>query len=205
MKILFLAAVLVILSYARHYPSLGLLAILLDLVALCLALRAWFKRGVSLRLKLQWSFIIVALPVMWVAFIEPYRFGYWQDRLFIRMNPGKMSSCVTHGVKFGENQILALCDADTQTWRWGATKALIYDSSGQILLAPEQRSSEWSCAALALNDKEGVPAPFGVAGYAAEHLTGNFYLVLFDAGSIAKWDIGLLDWSGTKRCGEKLH
>jgi hypothetical protein len=111
---------------------------------------------------------------LWEALLVLNQAGGWTDIIAIKLDTQKYDACKNSGVVF-DGKRLSVCDTNDKWWRAGFTEAIVYDSSGQILREHSPHSDDWLNAALSQN----IHAPFGVVGFEAFRLTGDFYRVTF--------------------------
>ncbi len=126
------------------------------------------------RKKLGPRLAVAGLMVLWglsLYFDQEYR---WSEIIAIKTQKKKYENCKKSGIDFNEGH-LSVCNENGKWWRYGFTESIIYDSSGQIMNQHRPHSPGWINAALTLNKQ----APFGIVGFEARPLTGNFYLVTF--------------------------
>ncbi|ACC75179.1 hypothetical protein PPMP20_01755 [Paraburkholderia phymatum] len=174
---IFIAYVMVL---AQYHPILffivsvifaGYLVTLL--VGACFILISKQKRATHGR-RLVRHLAIAICVFLWEALLVFNHAGGWTDILAIKLDTKKYDACKNSGVAFDGNR-LSVCDTNDKWWRAGFTEAIVYDSSGQILREHPPHSDDWLNAALSPN----IHAPFGVVGFEARRLTGDFYLITF--------------------------
>lgn len=123
--------------------------------------------------RLMRHMVIAICIVLWESLLQFNQAGGWTDILAIKLNTKKYDACRRSGVAFDGNR-LAVCSVDEKWWRLEFTEAIIYDTSGQITRKHSQLTPGWVQAALQLKE-----VPFGVVGFDATRLSGDFYLVTF--------------------------
>jgi hypothetical protein len=97
------------------------------------------------------------------------------DQIGIQLKSPLFETCRHSGVSIAGGYTLAVCDKDDRWWRYGFTKAIIYDSSDQIGIPASKRTKEWVSIAVSM----GEQVPFGILGFSARRLTGHYYSVSF--------------------------
>ena len=167
-------SLLITMAWAQYHPIISFF-VLLFIVALLLKLIVKiFKYWKDFHIRIC-SILSALAIVIWAIMLQGNLRRDWLAFILIEFNQKTYASCKTSGIIFDGNQRLAVCSVDDKWWRDELTKSIIYDSSGQIMLKQNQRSEGWVNAALALQRK----APFGIIGFSARRLTGDFYVANF--------------------------
>jgi hypothetical protein len=168
-----LILILGILTLAQFHPIL-IVTFAVAGVAVALPIAFLLQRG-------GWSSIVakyalfVGVAVMWATFLVGNVKYLFIDRAFIALRAKPYKLCEIDGVKINSNTHLSVCSVDKEWWRFGLTRAVIYDSSGEIESAAELRSESWRRAALSLDRV----VPFGIVGFKVNRITGYYYLATF--------------------------
>lgn len=168
------AILLVTSLYTRFHPvlfslNLGVSAVL-AIVAFAGLCRSAFRGRMD-----QARLAAVVIPVAWYGCFELNLHYSWVERVEIELHMNTFASCAARGVEVGAGQRLSICEVDNRWWRYGFTKAIVYDSSGQVALAHPHRTPVWEQAAHRMS---GVP--FGIVGFSVSHLRGNYYALFFE-------------------------
>ncbi|MCA7953309.1 hypothetical protein LGM43_23865 [Burkholderia seminalis] len=162
------------LTYIQFRPLLiGLSAIAATLVIafwIATLLRRQHKRS-----RMHLYFITLVICGLWSSFLFANFKYYLIDLALIKIHAPAYENCKNNGAVTDSKFSLSVCSVNNEWWRFGFTRAVVYDSSNQILREPKNRSKEWRDAALSLNRQ----VPFGIVGFEARKLSQNYYAVTF--------------------------
>jgi hypothetical protein len=102
----------------------------------------------------------------------------WISLIEIKLGFNGYEKCRLDGKQISKDERISVCERENIDG-WGITRAVIYDSSDQIILPEDERTLNWNYAAAAL----GHSAPFGISDFSAKKITGHFYMVYFNQQS----------------------
>lgn len=167
------ALLLIAITYSEYHPLL-LIALCVIIIIFVISLITSLARNNPWETRIRSGICAIAI-LAWCLLLYTNFKKDWLDIIFIEINSQTYVNCISDGVAFDTNKALSVCKKYEKWWRYGFTKAIAFDSSGQIILKHASRDPEWIRAALSLDRK----APFGIIGFTARRLTGNFYSVIF--------------------------
>lgn len=169
-----LLMLLLLLSWIQFHPFL--FAISLAIIFTCLLFLIFsFLKHRGMRWKITGFGILTTFAIVWTFFLWINVRCNIFDRVFIAARLPPYAQCEKYGVAVDKNSHLSVCSKDDEWWRYGFTRAVIYDSSGQIERSDNSRDEAWRHAALSLDHI----VPFGIVGFEAKKVTGSYYVVTF--------------------------
>lgn len=171
------ALVLAATLYTRFHPILFAANLGISLVMAIVAFAGLCRSGFGKRFAkglVKGRLLAILAPIVWYGFLELNLHHSWVETVEIRLHSNKFASCAASGIAVDAGQRLSVCEIDNRWWRYGFTKAIVYDSSRQVALAHPHRTRAWELATRRI-----VEVPFGTVGYSVSPLGGNYYALFF--------------------------
>jgi len=158
------------------YPGWFFLVMIAALAMFLFAFIKIISKKTSRESRRRYGYSIVILIIVMGALYAKARYDWVPAWFGIKLNANTFVSCPQNGVTFEGKNILSVCSTNDKYWRYNVMEAVIYDSSGQIMKKEGSQTDGWKRAAESLDKK----APFGIIGFTAKHIAGDFYSVTFD-------------------------
>jgi|ERR1700733_1549437 len=131
--------------------------------------------------KVSWRSLLLGIGstlIVWVVLCHtsPFmnQFTYAM-RAKIAVEP-TFTSCKDHAFAIGHEGAVNVCEVHAfDSWLVNGDEVILYDSTHQIMLPPDRRSTEWKAKVRSLKH-----VPFGVLWFTATKVVGPYYYVRFE-------------------------